>query len=108
MERGDRVGGVAEPDGLLDARVVGRLGVVAVVDVQRDVAALGQEAALAGHPLAADVVGRVDVAVRQHHRRPSSTTWGPRPVGTLSTPLIRSGSVPRPSVVEAKVTSYDV
>ncbi len=72
--RGDRVRGVAEADRLLDARVVGRLGVVAVVDVQRDVAPLGEEAALAGHPLPADVVGRVDVAVREHHGRPSLTT----------------------------------
>ena len=43
-------------------------GVVAVVDVEGDEPLRREVAALAGHALPGDVDGRVDVAVRQHHR----------------------------------------
>ena len=73
LDRVDHVGAVAQPHPDLRQGVVVRLGVVAVVHMQGDVAVGGQVAALAGHPLAPHVDGRVDEAVRQHHGREGAT-----------------------------------
>ena len=76
LDRVDHVGAVPQPHPDLEQRVIVRLGVVAVVHVQGDVPAGGQVPALAGHPLAAHVDRRVDVAVRQHHCREGTPSGG--------------------------------
>ena len=69
LDRVDDVDRVAETKVALRRRHLGGAGVVAVVDVQHDVAGSRQPVLLTAHALAVHVDRRVDVAVRQHDRR---------------------------------------